>query len=171
MTLVITCPHSFCRRGDEQEHLCDLVAERAAEELQALAAPYFDRVNLYLSDRPRIELDQNRDVAYNSDWRQALRERIADFQKQGPICLVDLHSYPNGVYPGVFTVLYVDKTRDYVPNLGPSVFWLQGSPVNSIVMEYHPKLRRALLLEVNEASTPEQRKDVFVRLVQFLARR
>lgn len=170
-TLVITVPHSYCRRGDDQDHLCDLVAEQAGHELQAIAAPYFSRVSFYLSDRPRSELDLNREEAYNSIWRVALRERIEDLQKLGPVVLLDLHSYPNGSYPGVFTVLYVDKNRDYVPNLGPSVHWLQGSPVNSIVTEFHAKLRWALLLEVNEESKPEQRKDVFTKLVQFLARR
>jgi DNA-binding LacI/PurR family transcriptional regulator len=86
--IILSVPHAHCRsESDKILHFCDVVAGDAARELQKRLTDAGHEVMLHIGDINREEMDLNRSVSRNTEFRKKLE---ADFSKAD--FLLDVHS-------------------------------------------------------------------------------
>jgi len=88
--IILSAPHALCRsESDKILHFCDVVAGDVARDLQKRLTDTGHKVMLHIGDINREEMDLNRSVSRNTEFRKKLE---ADFSKAD--CLLDVHSSP-----------------------------------------------------------------------------
>lgn len=88
--IILSAPHAHCRsESDKILHFCDVVAGDAARALQKRLTDAGHEVMLHIGDINREEMDLNRSVSRNTEFRKKLE---ADFSKAD--ALLDIHSSP-----------------------------------------------------------------------------
>jgi hypothetical protein len=150
--LIITSPHSFCLPNIPYRH-CDTVAYAAATDLIKFG---FGKATFkyFPSTYPRWQLDLNRAVSYNSDYRRNVR---AEFPYAK--LLVDVHSFPRKAYgPDVDLVVldnvpgtwYGKQLYKLLVSNNISVAYIPGSTINDITEDARHNDIPAILLEYGE---------------------
>lgn len=155
--ILISVPHSDCRKDKPWSRKCDRRAESAAQMFHSLLdSTKFLHINHSV---PRSTMDMNRTVARSTPWRKALTHQMSDAQ-----WLLDFHSFPptekwhHNDEQVFLEFLFDEPTRpawldDLVAQLrvlSPHIYADHGVH-NDILDEFlHKKLSRSLLVEVNE---------------------
>lgn len=99
ISVVITVPHSMCNTNVHERH-CDSMAEDAAVSLYQMI-PY--EKHIMLADEYRYDIDLNRDVSRNTDFRKRISELIRIPNKF--VLVLDIHSFDEGYADGEIVIL------------------------------------------------------------------
>lgn len=163
--ILIIAPHSKCDNTNEERH-CDRRAKVMAEKLDLLAKNAKYDVKLILSDNLRSVHDYNRKEAFDTPWRQRVRDYI-ESNRESPIIIYETHSYPpkgtefaDGSQMALLAIdEYYDGTKkmhDYLINdAGINVHKdINRTRINNLMIDTtkYPNIKHHYLLEFNEDS-------------------
>lgn len=154
--VIITVPHSFCNSSNPVRN-CDTLAAAAAESLFKIM-PY--PTWIFRANQPRSQIDLNRDVSLQTDFRRAISAKMRQLKQQGynPIFVTDIHSVKDGAWDHNHVDLldefttntpYVNRLAQLLQQSGFNVGHYQGKD-NSIVQEARRNGFIAVLFEFNE---------------------
>lgn len=159
-SLIITAPHSFCHPALPYRN-CDRVALLASDHLASYQ--FNGSVTRYFpANHHRAEIDLNRSVAKNTDYRRKISQALEDAQ-----LLIDIHSAPLHGYEIDADLIILDNhpgtwygklLYETLKHQGISVGYLFGANYNDITEEARKKNIPAILLEYAEYLTPEKIK-------------
>jgi hypothetical protein len=95
MTLrfLIIVPHGYCDGKIEVRH-CDRRALEEANKLKALVESKGHKVDFFIADRFRAEIDYNRKPSRGSAIRNAIREKLIEYNGDR-VVVFEMHSFPD----------------------------------------------------------------------------
>ena len=151
-SIIVSSPHSLCQNLTYRN--CDTLAYLAASRLTNLLNLSY-KANYYPSNKYRSEIDLNRDVARNTEYRINLSKDM-----RNSFLLIDVHSCePFGYdvkadiiilddYPGTN---YGKSLYETIRSKGVSVVYLLGDTINDIVETARHQFNiPAILIEYTE---------------------
>lgn len=154
--VIITVPHSLCDYTNPVRN-CDTLASAAAKSLYSVM-PY--PTWMFQSNHHRSQIDLNRDISLNTDFRRNIRAQMQQLKRQGydPIFVLDVHSVPAGVWDHNHVDLldefttdtpYVNRLAGLLDDSGFDIGHYAGQD-NSIVQEARRNGFISVLFEFNE---------------------
>jgi len=161
--VIITAPHAQCNNNNPIRN-CDILAKNAANILYSYIKC---QKCLLIGNRYRSDIDLNRPVSRQTDFRLKLTSTITNIMKDNyrPIFLLDVHSFPTEIY-GNYEVIILDNTKypdsnntytyrlcSILHEAGIICTKYQGIPQNDIVAEGNYYHLLAPLIEFHETLT------------------
>jgi hypothetical protein len=155
--VIITVPHSLCDSSNPVRN-CDTLAYVAAESLyEKMPYPTW----IFQSNHHRSQIDLNRDVSLETDFRRAISNKMRELKRDGydPIFVLDTHSVEDLAWDHNHLDLLDEFTTNtpYVRRLahllrqdGFDIGHYQGKD-NSIVQEARRNGLISVLFEFNES--------------------
>lgn len=172
--VIITVPHSLCFKSSSSDdsHTCDYAAESSARIIfENLETPH---KYLELNNVPRYEYDMNRFESRKTKFRKEIRKKFkeADY-------LFDIHSFPRmKKEPFINDVYVIDDTNpptklsynlvDYLTDLGYRCKLYNGSGVNDITNEAKENGLQAILIEISEDLSHNNRVKLCKQISLFI---
>lgn len=93
LRFLIIVPHGYCDGKVEVRH-CDRRALEEANKLKALIESKGHKVDFFIADRFRAEIDYNRKPSRDSVIRNAIRKKLTEY-KDDRVVVFEIHSFPD----------------------------------------------------------------------------
>jgi len=183
LEVVITVPHAACP-PDPDPHWCDFAAPEIARALHR-AIPRSELIESEVHRDPgQIAVDGRPGSDQNRPWGRRdteFRRRLDAAFDRRPDLLIDVHSFGEGAFGEGINMVILDPSPTFAPDrasaalvgalrsAGVRAAIVQGSNVNSIVVEARARGIKAVLAEFGERLGANERNRAISAMTEWAA--